>query len=91
MDDLFDDPIGDLLSDGSDDSFFDDPKLLSRKAKKVTTKTPSNVFGLDDESNKKIETEAATTELKSDSDFKLLQTGIKYFKYKYFLNNRLIF
>lgn len=46
MDDLFDDPIADLLSEGSNDSFFEDPKVKFKKSSKPVT----NIFNLNDDS-----------------------------------------
>lgn len=48
MDDLFDDPIADLLSEGSNDSFFEDPKSKNKKA----TKPIPNVFDLEEDKKK---------------------------------------
>lgn len=44
MDNLFDDPVDDLLSEGSNDSFFGDLKP------KQTTKQVSTAFDIDEES-----------------------------------------
>lgn len=59
MDDLFDDPIADLLSEGSNDSFFEDPKLKTKKP----TKSVSNVFNLGDD---KLEAEKVIEDKKEE-------------------------
>ncbi|XP_065160889.1 myosin-1 [Atheta coriaria] len=46
-----DDPLGDLLSNGSDDSFFDNPKPKTKRpstAKSPEKKSVSDLFGLED-------------------------------------------
>lgn len=53
----FDDPVGDLLSDGSNDSFFEDPKpkVLSKRpsiTKTTEKKNFSEIFGLSEDTNK---------------------------------------
>lgn len=51
MDDLFDDPIADLLSEGSNDSFFEDPKVKPKNP----PKSVANVFNLADDNTLDID------------------------------------
>lgn len=62
MDFDLDDPLGDLLSEGSNDSFFEEAKPVAKRSS--LSKTPenkiiSNLFGLGEENEAEKKTEEA--------------------------------